>query len=67
LSNSVLSGYDAVVATFKATTIKIELVRISDCVGLALLMIVSYCQYRERAWEKSREKLKADEEKDSIV
>ena len=67
LSNSVLSSYDAVVATFKATTIKIELIRISDCFGLALLMIVSYCQYRERAWEKSREKLKSEEGKDSLV
>jgi hypothetical protein len=56
LSNSVLSSYDAVIATFQATTFKWEMNRISDCLGLLLLMVVSYCQYRERAWEDAREK-----------
>lgn len=67
LSDSLLSNYEAVAATFKATSIKLELNRLSDCFGLGLLMIVSYCQYRERAWETNREKIKAEERKDSSV
>ena len=69
LTDSLLSNYDAVIETFKATTIKLELHRVSDCFGLALLMLVSYCQYRERAWENrtTKEKLKLDERKDSLV
>ena len=62
LSDSVLSNYDAIVATFHATTFKWELVRVSDCFGLVLLTMVSYCQYRERAWEEKREKEKEKED-----
>ena len=65
LSNSILSHYDAVIATFQATTFKWELVRVSDCFGLLLLTLVSYCQYRERAWEELKEKEKERSEKET--
>ncbi len=66
LSDSVLSKYDTIIATFQATTVKWELVRVSDCFGLVLLSLVSYCQYRERAWEEKRDKERETEEDNAM-
>ena len=64
LSDAALSKYDTIIATFQATTIKWELVRVSDCFGLVLLSAVSYCQYRERAWEETKDR---DQEKVKFI